>query len=187
MDTDQHVKPSLLAVLRADSRANRHDPRLWTVVVLFRLAAHARGRRPRPRLVALPLIVLYKLLVEWVLGIELPLRLRVGPGLRLYHAHGLVVHPDAELGAGVVLKHGVTIGHRGDEETEGPTPVIGDGAVLGPHAQVLGDVTVGAGARIGAGAVVLCDVPPDATAVGIPARIIPAEQHPLGSTPAAGE
>jgi putative colanic acid biosynthesis acetyltransferase WcaB len=164
----------LRAVLRADSRANRHDLRVWLVVILFRLTAHARGDAPRPRPAAMPLIVFYKLLVEWVLGIEIPLRLRVGPGLRLFHARGIVIHPDARLGANVVLKHGVTIGHRGDEDTEGPTPTIGDGTVFGPHSQVLGDVTVGAGARIGAGAVVLCDVPPGATAVGIPARVVAA-------------
>ena len=167
-------RPPLLAVLRADSRANSHDLRVWLVVLLFRVTAYARGDGPRPRLAALPLIVVYKLLVEWVLGIELPLRLSVGPGLRLYHAHGIVVHPEARLGADVVLKHGVTIGHRGEEDTEGPTPTIGDGVVFGPHSQVLGDVTVGAGARIGAGAVVLSDVPPGATAVGVPARVISA-------------
>jgi serine acetyltransferase len=170
-DSDGHRLP-LLSVLRADSRANRHDLRVWLVVVLFRITAYARGDGPRPRVAALPLIAAYKLLVEWVLGIELPLRLRVGPGLRLFHAHGIVIHPDARLGANVVLKHGVTIGHRGEEDTEGPTPTIGDGTVLGPHAQVLGDVTVGAGARIGAGAVVLTDVPPGATAVGVPARVV---------------
>jgi putative colanic acid biosynthesis acetyltransferase WcaB len=170
-DPDER-RPPLLAALRADSRANRHDLRVWLVVVLFRLTAHARGDGPRPRIAALPLVAVYKVLVEWVLGIELPLRLRVGPGLRLFHAHGLVVHPDARLGANVVLKHGVTIGHRGEEDIEGPAPTIGDGAVFGPHAQVLGDVTVGAGARIGAGAVVLSDVPPGATAVGVPARIV---------------
>jgi serine acetyltransferase len=175
MSTDaREDRLPLWTLLRADSHANRHDARVWIVVILFRLTAHARGDGPRPRFVALPLIVAYKLLVEWVLGIELPLRLRVGPGLRLFHAHGIVIHPDARLGANVVLKHGVTIGHRGDEDTEGPTPTIGDGAVFGPHSQVLGDVRVGAGARIGAGAVVLSDVPPGATAVGIPARVIPA-------------
>jgi serine acetyltransferase len=162
----------LLALLCADSRANRHDVRVWLVVMLFRVAAAARGDGRRPRLASLPLIATYKLVVEWVMGVELPLRLRVGPGLRLFHAHGIVIHPDARLGANVVLKHGVTIGHRGDEDTEGPTPTIGDGAVFGPHSQVLGDVTVGAGARIGAGAVVVSDVPPGATAVGVPARIV---------------
>jgi putative colanic acid biosynthesis acetyltransferase WcaB len=165
-------RQTFLSVLRADSRANRHDVRVWLIVMLFRVTAYARGDGSRPRVAALPLIVVYKLIVEWVMGIELPLRLHVGPGLRLFHAHGIVVHPTARLGANVVLKHGVTIGHRGDEDTEGPTPTIGDGTVFGPHSQVLGDVTVGAGARIGAGAVVVSDVPPGATAVGIPARVV---------------
>jgi serine acetyltransferase len=169
------TKPlSRLDVLRADSRANRHDARAWVVVLSFRIASFARGDGPRPRPAALPVIVAYKLAVEWVLGIELPVRLKAGPGLRLFHGHGLVVHPDARLGANVVLKHGVTIGHRGEEDTEGETPTIGDGTVFGPNSQVLGGVTVGENARIGAGAVVLTDVPAGATAVGVPARVIPA-------------
>ena len=170
----------LLDLLRVDSRANRHDARCWFVVMAFRITAAARGSGPRPRPAALPVIVVYKVIVDWLLGIDLPLRLSVGPGIRLYHAYGLVIHPEARLGAGVVLKHGVTIGHRGDEEGgEGPTPRIGDGVVFGPHSQVLGDVTVGEGALIGAGAVVLSDVPAGATAVGVPARVIP----PAGSDP----
>jgi serine acetyltransferase len=164
--------PPLLATLRADSRANRRDPRAWLVVMLFRITAAARGNGARPRLIALPLVAFYKLLVEWILGIEIPLRLRVGHGFRLSHGYGVVIHPTARLGTNVVVKHGVTIGHRGEEDREGPTPTIGDNVVFGPHSQVLGDVAVGAGARIGAGAVVLVDVPPGATAVGVPARIV---------------
>lgn len=171
MTGTSHV--GLVETIRTDARANAHDPRAVFVVTAFRLAAAARGSGTRPRRAALPLLVLYKLVVEWVMGIELPLTLTVGPRVRLFHAYGLVVHPRAELGADVVLKHGVTIGHRGPEEEEGPVPTIGDGVVFGPHAQVLGGVTVGARARIGAGAVVLSDVPPDAVAVGVPARVVP--------------
>lgn len=163
----------LRELLREDIPRNRHSARLLLVVVLFRLAVAARGDGPRPRLWAVPVIALYKLIVEWVLGIELPVRLKAGPGLTLWHAHGLVVHPDVRLGARVTLKQGVTIGHRGEELSDAPVPVIGDDVVFGPGAQVLGGVTVGAGARIGAGAVVLIDVPAGATAVGVPARITP--------------
>jgi serine acetyltransferase len=164
----------LRELLREDIPRNRHSARLLLVVVLFRLAVAARGDGPRPRPWAVPFVALYKLVVEWVLGIELPVRLQAGPGLTLWHAHGLVVHPGVKLGARVTLKQGVTIGHRGDEEDEGPLPVIGDDVVFGPGAQVLGGVTVGNGARIGAGAVVLVDVPAGATAVGVPARVMPA-------------
>src|SRR4051794_29817589 len=105
----------LRQLLRADIAANRHSARLLLVVVLFRVAQAVRGDGARPRPAAVPVIALYKLIVEWVLGIELPVRLQVGPGLTLWHAHALVVHPDVRLGARVTLKQGVTIGHRGDE------------------------------------------------------------------------
>jgi putative colanic acid biosynthesis acetyltransferase WcaB len=163
---------TLLALVRNDARANAHDPRAMFVVVFFRVAAAARGRGEQPRRLAAPLSVLYKLTVEWVLGIDLPLRLQAGPGLRLHHAYGLVVHPHTRLGSDVVLKHGVTIGHRGDEDEVSAVPTIGDRVVFGPNAQVLGDVTVGDDARIGAGAVVLINVPAGATAVGVPARVL---------------
>jgi putative colanic acid biosynthesis acetyltransferase WcaB len=162
----------LLDTLRSDVRANPRDPRALFVVCLFRLTVAARGTGPRPRVLAMPLIVLYKLAVEWVLGIDLPVRLKAGPGLGLRHAYGLVVHPNTVLGRDVILKHGVTLGHRGDESDDGPVPVIGDRVVFGPHAQVLGGVSVGDDARIGAGAVVVTDVPAGASAVGVPARII---------------
>lgn len=164
--------PSLVEVMRADARANARDPHALLVVLFYRAAAAARGNGPRPRLAALPLIVLYKLVVSWILGVDLPVRMKAGPGLRVAHGHGLVVHPRTILGSDVVLKHGVTLGHRGEEQTEGAVPTIGDRVVFGPHSQVLGGVTVGADARIGAGAVVLIDVPAGAVAVGVPARIV---------------
>jgi serine acetyltransferase len=162
----------VVETIRADATANAGDARATLVLLLFRLAVAARGTGERPRRAAIPLMVFYKLVVEWVLGIDLPLRLQAGPGLRLRHGFGLVVHPRTVLGRDVVLKHGVTIGHRGDENDDGPVPVIGDRVVFGPHSQVLGGVTVGDDARIGAGAVVVTDVPAGAAAVGVPARII---------------
>ena len=168
------ASPSFPDVLRADLRANAGDPKASLIVLLFRTAAAARGGGSRPKPWAIPLVVLYKLVVDWVLGVDLPTRLSVGRGLQLYHAYGLVVHPGAVLGAGVVLKHGVTIGHRGEEGgvTDNSVPTIGDNVVFGPHAQVLGGVTIGDGARIGAGAVVLIDVPAGGVAVGVPAVVL---------------
>ncbi|HCE07750.1 MAG TPA: serine acetyltransferase, partial [Oxalobacteraceae bacterium] len=68
------------------------------------------------------------------------------------------------------LRQGVTIGNR---QEGGPVPVLGDEVELGAYAQVLGGIRIGHGCKIGAMAVVLCDVPDGATAVGAPARIIP--------------
>jgi serine O-acetyltransferase len=118
--------------------------------------------------VKLPLLVGQRC-VEAFTGIELPAQTRVGPGLRIWHGGNIVINPKSTIGAGCLLRHGVTIGNL---EPGGLTPVIGDDVELGAYAQVLGDVRIGDGARIGAMSVVLRDVPPGATAVGVPARII---------------
>ncbi len=84
--------------------------------------------------------------------------------LRLPHPYGIVVHPDVRLGENVVVMHQVTIGQL--EPADVGVPVIGDDVFLGAGAKVLGAIQVGAGARIGANAVVTRDVPPGATVVG---------------------
>ncbi len=158
-------------LLRADWQANHGDGRSLLIVTLFRLAQAARAQRAGLRLLAFPLRVAYKLIVEWVLTVDLPVRTRVGPGLTLDHAYGIVVHPDAVLGSRCVLIQGVTIGRRratGEQEA----PVIGDGVSFGANASALGPIHIGDGARIGAGAVVLQDVPAGATAVGVPAHVV---------------
>lgn len=79
------------------------------------------------------------------------------------------MHADAILGRGVLLRHGVTIG-----ATERGVPVIKDDVDIGASAIILGDVVIGEGAVVGAGAVVVCDVPPMAVVVGNPARVVSA-------------
>ena len=94
---------------------------------------------------------------------------RFGPGLYLPHPWGIVVHARTQLGARCTIYHNVTIG----EDNVGPgVPTIGDDVVIGAGAVLLGPIWVGDGARIGANAVVLRDVPPGATAVGAPARVL---------------
>jgi serine O-acetyltransferase len=117
-------------------------------------------------------------ITETLTGISIPKSVRVGPGLRIYHFGNIFVHADAEIGGNCVLRQGVTIGNRVDG---GPVPVLEDNVELGAYAQVLGGVRIGRGARVGALSVVLEDVPPGATAVGIPARII--ERAPASPEP----
>jgi serine O-acetyltransferase len=116
-------------------------------------------------------LLLAQRLVEAVTGIELPPQTTVGPGLRIWHGGNVVLNPKSRIGSHCLLRHGVTIGNL---VPQGPCPVIGDRVEFGAYAQVLGGITVGDDARIGAMSVVLQDVPPGATAVGVPATIIPA-------------
>lgn len=91
----------------------------------------------------------------------------IGPGLFISHGQATILSA-ARIGSNCWVHQGVTVGwdYRGDR-----LPIIGDNVFIGAGAKVLGAITVGDGARIGANAVVVCDVPPGATAVGIPAEI----------------
>jgi serine O-acetyltransferase len=92
----------------------------------------------------------------------------IGPGLFVSHGQCTILSAE-RIGANCQVHQGVTVGwdYRGDRR-----PIIGDDVFIGCGAKVLGAVTIGDGARIGANAVVLCDVPPKATAVGVPARVV---------------
>ena len=104
-----------------------------------------------------------------VTGIEIHPGARIGRRLFIDHGMGVVIGETSVIGDDVTLYHQVTLG--GVTWSPGKRhPTVGDGVVVGAGAQVLGPITVGRDARIGANAVVLKDVPPGATMVGIPAR-----------------
>lgn len=107
--------------------------------------------------------------VETKTGIGITKLTAIGPGLRIHHFGNIFIHSAVKIGARCTLRQGVTIGSRHEG---GPVPTIGNDVDLGAYAQVLGGISVGDGAQIGAMSVVLKDVPPGATAVGIPARIL---------------
>lgn len=162
---------TLLDQLREDAAANRDQLKGLLVVAAYRVA-HA-ARRPldaRPRLWALPVGVVYRVMVEWVLTVEIPWGTVIGRRLRVFHGAGIVINDRAVLGDDVSIRQHVTIGNV---HPDGPCPVIGDRVELGAGCIVIGGITVGDDARVGAGAVVTKDVPAGATVVGNPARILP--------------
>ena len=102
-----------------------------------------------------------------VTGADIPLNSRIGGGLLIPHPNGIVVYPGAEIGPNCLLFQQVTIGYA-----DGGVPKLGGHVDVGAGAKLIGPITIGDHARIGANAVVMIDVPAGATAVGIPARIV---------------
>ncbi len=103
-------------------------------------------------------------------GVEIHPGATIGARFFIDHGMGVVIGETAEVGDDVMLYHGVTLGGRSMEAVK-RHPTVHDGAVLGSGARILGPVVIGAGAQIGANAVVVKDVPAGAIATGIPARI----------------
>jgi serine O-acetyltransferase len=111
-------------------------------------------------------------------GIDIHPGARIGKRLFIDHGTGLVVGETSEIGDDVTLYQGVTLGgvspsvDSASQINRKRHPTIGNGAIVGSGAQVLGPIVVGEGARVGANAVVVADVPAGATVVGIPARVV---------------
>jgi len=111
---------------------------------------------------------------RWLTGIEIHPGATIGRRFFIDHGMGVVIGETAEIDDDCTLYHGVTLG--GTSWNKGKRhPTLGKGVVVGAGAKILGPIMIGAGARIGSNAVVVKEVPPGATAIGIPARIIEAE------------
>jgi len=163
---------------RYPRRAWLREQSYWAIA-LYRFGRRADRRRGPARWLCLRVYWLLYRVIETLTGISLSKDVQVGPGLRIHHFGNIIIHVDTVIGANCTLRHGVTLGNR---EDDGAAPVLEDDVELGCYAQVLGPVHVGKGAKIGAMSVVLHDIPPDATAVGNPAKIIPASSSQDVST-----
>ena len=106
---------------------------------------------------------------ETLTGISLPKACNIGPGLRIWHFGGIFIHPNSVIGKNCTLRQGVTIGNRGTDER---APTLGDFVELGAYAQIIGDIRIGDGCRVGALTAVVKDLPAGWVAVGPAARLL---------------
>ncbi len=96
---------------------------------------------------------------------------KIASGVFIDHGSGLVIGETAVVEKGVMLYHGVTLGGTGKDAGK-RHPTVRQGALISAHAQLIGPIEIGENAKVGAGAVVVADVPSDVTVVGIPAKIV---------------
>jgi serine O-acetyltransferase len=173
---DRNLNPpgiGFLALLREDLRTHDNDfmePGFWAVA-LHRFGNWRMGIRFK--LLRAPLTLLYRFLArpaELIGGIHLPYTVRLGRRVRIWHHGGMVLHARS-IGDDVHIRQNTTFGVavRGRNRA---IPTIGDRVDIGCGVCVLGAVTIGHDSLIGANAVVVTDIPPYSTAVGIPARVI---------------
>ena len=119
-----------------------------------------------------------KFLARWIsqrtrkiTGIEIHPGAKIGKRLVIDHGMGIVIGETAEVGDDCLIYHGVTLGGTGKDQGK-RHPTIGNNVLIGTGAKVLGPFTVGDNCRIAANSVVLTEIPPNSTAVGVPARVV---------------
>jgi serine O-acetyltransferase len=148
---------------------------LWAIVV-YRYGHWQH--QIRNRWVRLPFSLLFNVLKpisEILTGIELPCGATIGRRFRIHHFGGIIIGGSVVFGDDCVIRNGVTVGQR--HTGLRAAPVIGNRVDIGAGAKILGAIRIGDGAIIGANAVVLIDVPENAIAVGVPARILPRKRE----------
>jgi len=168
----------LFESLRRDVRAARErDPaaRSGLEVVLAYPGFHARQIHRLAHTLhrqGVPLVPrLVSHLNRALTGIEIHPGARIGEGLFIDHGMGVVIGETAEIGDDVTIYQGVTLGGTSRRRRK-RHPTLRDGVIVGAHAQLIGAIEIGEGARVGAGSVVVGSVPPYSTVVGVPGRTV---------------
>jgi serine acetyltransferase len=163
------IKPSWRSEVFQDWSANEGAAKSKLIMAAFRQTHRWLSGPPRAWHTAAS--ALYTVVVNWILGVELPPETQVGPELCLMHAQAIVINRNASIGARCMIRASTTVGNTvAPDGTDLGSPVIGDDVEFGAGAIVVGPVTIGSGARVGAGAVVVRDVPAGVVVVGNPAR-----------------
>ena len=154
----------LLALIKEDLAAHRGE---WSRPGFQALLVHRLGNvRMLRRLMKIPHV-----LVRNFYGIELPFEAKIGRRVVFEHQHGIVVHGNSIIGDDCVIRQGVTLGMRRMDRSL-DAPILANSVNVGAGAKILGKVTIGSYATIGANAVVLQDVAPGTLWIGVPARMV---------------
>ena len=120
------------------------------------------------KIIGFPVRGLYKVIIQWIFGIDIPDGTHIGSGLKIYHGIGLVVNKDVIIGSNVILRHCTTIGNS---KKNGKCPVIEDNVIVGANCVIIGDIIVGRNAVVAAGSVVNKNVPSYSLVAGNPAIV----------------
>jgi len=165
--------------IKEDWQAHGRD---WTKPGFRAIAVYRFGvwRMQKPKLLRAPLSLLYKSLYRKMrngYGIDLPYTVKLGRRVVIEHQNGIIIHGYSEIGDDSIIRQGVTLGNR-YLDCPFDAPKLGARVNVGAGAKILGKVTLGDGASVGANAVVLNDIPAGQTAVGIPAKILKPKDTP---------
>ncbi len=151
-----------------DAESNKGNTKGKAIALLFRIAHYVYSHHIL-KVIGYPYLLFYKYFTQFFFTIELPYQTIIGEGFTVFHGLALVVHENTVIGSNCILRQSTTIGNA---KPGGKCPVIGNNVEVGCNVCIIGDIVIGDNVKIGAGAVVTKNIPPDSVAIGNPARVI---------------
>ena len=151
-----------------DILRNKRNTKGLVFIVFFRVS-NFFTKNVLLKIIGIPIRILYKLIIQWVMGIDVPDKTKILSGCVVYHGQGLVIHENTIIGQNVILRHNTTIGNKCQF---GGAPVIGDNVEIGANSVIIGEIYIGSNSKIAAGSVIINNVPENCVAAGNPGKIL---------------
>jgi putative colanic acid biosynthesis acetyltransferase WcaB len=121
------------------------------------------------KILGFPIRIFYKILFNWIFGIDIPDSTKIGKGFNVYHGQGLVINSQTIIGKNVIVRQNTTIGNS---HQNGGSPIIEDNDDIGANSVIIGEIIIGSNSVIAAGSIVIKNVEPNTIVAGNPARYI---------------
>lgn len=156
-----------LNVILEDAKANKFNPRSCLIVILYRMANFFsvwRKKNILNNLWCVPYLIFYRFLSEFVLNCEIPAATKIGRRLVVHHGYSIVINKNSIIGDDFSIRQSVTIGNKGLHNLA--CPIIGNFVSVGASSVIIGGVKIGDNVFIGAGTVVVNDIPSNSIVVG---------------------
>lgn len=164
---------SVLNYIYQDWTANKGNIKAQLILSFFRLSHLLSTKNRLLFFIGIPVLILYRIVVEWFLGVEIPFRTKIGKSLKLYHGQALVVNNKVIIGDNCLLRHSTTIGNKMLQNgVWSDCPVIGNNVDIGANVVIIGPIVIGDNVTIGAGSVVVKSIETNSKVAGNPARLI---------------
>ncbi|TWR27006.1 serine acetyltransferase [Mucilaginibacter achroorhodeus] len=161
----------LLDTIKLDIKINSCSRKATIAVVLFRVAHSVKTRKSLlARLLGLPVLAIYQLLIVWLWDIDIPSETEIGVGFNLAHGSKVVINGATKLGNHVLVRQGTTVGNKSAHIND--SPVIGNHVNIGANCVITGGISIGNNVTIGAGTVVTKSIPSNSIAYGNPLKIV---------------